>query len=221
MPFYFLLKSGKPKALEISFAVCLLVFVGLALNVVRTTELTRLSLGALDTKMWWVFFFGVTLLGGICGSRPDWGKSDSFHRSAIGFALAFAVYVAAKFAMVKGMKLPGGIATANFFIFLLLLTLVMVVTLVQAVIAPGFQKWLSARPRLHLAAGFVGGMTLEIYLVHAFLAHSARLAAVCFPLNLGLFAVGTLILSWMFFLLAKWLRKALEKILHGWMPASG
>lgn len=210
VPFYLLLKIRKPKALEICFYFFLLGFTILALNVVRTVELSRLPLGSLDTKMWWVFFFVVMLLGGLCGLRPDWEKSVSFRRSAIGFGVGFAVYVVAKFAMVKGIKLPGGMSSANFFIILLLLTLVMVLMLVQAVVSPEFQKWLAAHPWIHQATVILGELTLEIYLVHAFLAHWERLAAVRFPFNLVLFAIGTLILSWVVYRLANRLRKMLK-----------
>jgi hypothetical protein len=83
--------------------------------------------------------------------------------------------------------------------------------LVHAVVSVEFQKWIYARPRLRAAVGFVGGLTLEVYLVHAFLAHWEGLAKLCFPVNLVFFFAGTLFLSWGFFHLAGQVRGVLEK----------
>ena len=161
---------------------------------IRSSQTGGLLLGNLNPWMWRIFFFQVMLLGGWLAS-DDSAKRLSFlkyGRSLLG--ICFGGYIAFKFAMVKGISTPWG-PLFNFYAVLHVLTLAILVLAFVVFTEPRFLAAVT-RPRpLAWGVALVGGLTLEIYLVHGFVLAQPSVAGLIFPLNVAVFFVITILLS--------------------------
>lgn len=210
VPFYFLI-SYKKERLLLGLVLALTVpFAVLCFQIVREGRLHALQLGTLDTRLWWIFFFQVMLLGGAVGIQGKARWFSDFRTAGIVFISSFTFYVASKFAMVKGMAVAGtGIPSANFFFVLHLLTCIIVLALFSLFTSKEFCGTIRDCKWAHWLIGLIGGLTLEIYLSHLFVSHSAWVAKIGFPWNVGVFFVVTILISWPFALVANALRTSM------------
>ena len=132
-------------------------------------------------------YFQVMLMGAWIGASP---MRRATPKHWIALALASVMYFVAKLAMVEGYF-------ARDYIVLHALTFAWCVLTFVCLRDLDVIAWLRARPALWRGAMFVGGLTLEIYVVHTFLAGYEWLYSIRFPFNLVLFWVLTLSGAWM------------------------
>jgi len=161
-----------------------------------------LELGA-RTK--WVHdpaYFAVFALGGWLGwSRRSFSRSFTLRaQAAIAVAL---VYFGAKYAMVRG---HGVRAYAVLHLLVFALCYFLFVTLSDRRVVAAAR---SVRPLWWLLA-LVGGLTLEIYLVHSYVVAFDWLARLPFPLNQALFWPMMLAFAFLLGKAATWARVAIE-----------
>ncbi|MFL5616097.1 MAG: hypothetical protein ACJ796_20695 [Gemmatimonadaceae bacterium] len=116
--------------------------------------------------------------------------------------LVFTAYVATKYFMVTGRGV-------QYYPVLHLMTLILCVGLFDLLTAGPVLAWLRKRVFVWRATKFVAALTLEIYVVHVYVVDDAAIAAIPFPLNLGIFWVLTLPTAWAVGKAAAWARRTL------------
>lgn len=207
--FFLLAKLRQPRVfLWLAAALCL-PYAWFHLEDVRRSG-DRLALGNLNPWMWWIFFFQVMLLGGwLAGREPGWLRAR-LQRLWLILGLAFGVYVGLKFAMVKGIQTPLG-PLANYYFLLHILTLVVIVLAFGLTTSPRFQEAFNKLQPLAAVVSIIGGLTLEIYLVHVFVLATPRVVSLFFPVNVAVFFLLSIGLSWLVAQGARWLRRPLER----------
>jgi peptidoglycan/LPS O-acetylase OafA/YrhL len=215
MVFYVLFYLLKPwlraRMLVKLMALLCLPLLGLYAYDICQNPMERLRLGATNDWLWWVFFFQIMVLGGYL-ALPD--RKPVAAKTWPGLFLLgtyFAVYVALKFLMVLGIKLPGlGFTFARLYILLFLLIPLM---LYHAFTLGASESWLnrlkSCRP-VQWAVALVGGLTLEIYIVHVFVLENEHVQKLLFPLNVAVFFLVTIGLAWGINQAARLVRRILE-----------
>ena len=135
----------------------------------------------------WIFNFQMMLLGGVLAGRiKELARGRRGHLSVLTWTML--IYVGVKLAMTTG-RIPSHIA------FLHLLT-VPIVWSVLGLCASVTVQDLSRLPRLGPMLAVVGGLTLEIYLVHGFVYKDPRVATLPFPINVAAFWAVTVPLAW-------------------------
>ena len=204
-------------------ALCLPLF-GLYAYDICQNPMDRLQLGAANDWLWWVFFFQVMLLGGYLAFRPNPPASDRrsptpvMIRSPLSaflvFAVCFLVYVALKFLMVLGVKVPGlGFTFARLYLLLFLLIPPMLYLAFSLGTSESWLNWLKALRPVQWAVALVGGLTLEIYIVHGFVFENEHVQKLVFPLNVAVFFLVTFALAWGINLAARFVRRVLEVVI--------
>jgi hypothetical protein len=113
-------------------------------------------------------------------------------------AAAFVTYVFLKFAMVvTGALIPGtSVPLGDFFLILNLLTVVIVLLLFQVTTSHLVASWVASFAPLKWFVTLVGGLTLEIYLCHEFIAYNSLMNKISFPVNIIIWLAVTLAVSW-------------------------
>jgi peptidoglycan/LPS O-acetylase OafA/YrhL len=122
--------------------------------------------------------------------------------SAIMTVVVFNAYVAAKYFMVTGRGV-------QYYPALHLMTLILCVGLFDLLTAEPVLAWLRKNNSVWRATKFVAALTLEIYVVHVYVVDDAAVAAIPFPLNLGIFWALTLPTAWAVGKAAAWARRSL------------
>ena len=148
---------------------------------------TKLTIGTLPTIISYSYFGFAFALGGVIASRKSFaGFSWLWFLLA---ALILVAYVALKYLMVVR-----GVAAVAYPVLHLLVLLLCVLAL-KLLCAPQLVKrvleWRALGPFLRRS----GGLSLEIYLVHAVLLHIAFFPTIVFPLNILVFAAITFLLA--------------------------
>lgn len=148
---------------------------------------TRLTIGTLPTLVSYGYFGFAFALGGVIATRKSFaGFTWPWLLLA---ALVLVAYVALKYLMV----VRGTAAVA--YPVLHLLVLLLCVFALKLLCAPDTVKRVLEWPALGPFLRRSGGLSLEIYLVHAVLLHVAFFPTVVFPLNIFIFATITLLLA--------------------------
>ena len=129
----------------------------------------------------------VMTLGVLLAARPSAKHSHSWIDPLL-FIGSWIAYVILKFLMVQG-TFPRAYALLHV-LTAVICYLTFTVFTRNAVVAAARRTNVGWR-----LTGLVAGTTLEIYLVHTYIADSARIAAVLFPLNIGIFWALTLPLA--------------------------
>jgi len=133
-------------------------------------------------------YFQVMLLGAWLGSRQ--GERRAGPSRWLALALVSVSYFVVKLAMVEGHF-------AREYALLHALTFAWCLLAFECFRDRALIDRLRAAPRLWSTATFVGGLTLEIYVVHSFFAGYAWLYSIRFPINLALFWAMTLPSAWL------------------------
>ncbi len=135
----------------------------------------------------WIFYFQMMLFGGVlAGGVKEMGR-DWRRQSSI-LTAAMLIYVGVKLGMTTG-RIPTHIGVLHFLAFPIVFSML-------GLCATATIQNLSRVPRLGCALALVGGLTLEIYLVHGFVYDNSVVAALPFPVNLAAFWLATLPLAW-------------------------
>jgi len=198
VPFYFLARLRRLNAfLWVALLLCV-PYAWLYLTDIEGFSLGKLQLGARSPSLWWVFFFQVMLFGGWLSAKPaGLPTCRAVTRAAAVLGGSFALYVGLKFAMVKGLPVPGtSVSLANFYPLLHLLTLVVIGAGFLLGIRTGVMERIGRVPAAAWAISLVGAMSLEVYLVHIHVLRWKRVQSIVFPLNLVVFFALTLLLCW-------------------------
>lgn len=173
----------------------------------------RLQLGATNNWLWWVFFFQVMLLGGYLAlpdRRPAAAKAWS---GLFLLGIYFAVYVALKFLMVLGVRVPGsGFTFARLYLLLFLLIPPMLCHAFALGASEGCLNRLKTFRPVQWMVALVGGLTLEIYIVHVFVFENEHVQKLMFPLNVAVFFLITIALAWGIHQAALRMRRTLERV---------
>ncbi len=213
IPFFFLARWRRPKVL---------VWLGLGLVIpylvryVMTLPpggVVHLKLGITDGWLWDIFYFQLLLMGGFCGAQSGWRLIKQDISAVWLLAGALVAYVGLKFAMVvTGALIPGtSVPLGNFFLVLNLLTVVIVLLLFQVTTSQQVSSRVAAIAPVKWFVALTGGLTLEIYLCHEFIAYNALMEKIPFPINLIIWLAVTLAVSWGIGKIAQHLRWKLEK----------
>jgi peptidoglycan/LPS O-acetylase OafA/YrhL len=145
----------------------------------------------------WVFYFQAMLLGAWVADRPKLAPPGT-RRTLASVAGLTALYV-----LVRLGVAAGPLRTWYFLPHLLVLPLI--VLLLRLARSNALAATLQRFPRLEQGVAFVGGLTLEVYLMHYQVLELAWVRSLVFPLNvlvffgLSLVAAATLarVLNWM------------------------
>jgi peptidoglycan/LPS O-acetylase OafA/YrhL len=189
MPFYlgffFLMKLRRPQSFLVAIGALCVVYASAYLRDISSVAPgTALSLGTRPIVIHAAAYLQVMLLGGWLAYRDDGGRSQS--RSwVVSLLVALAVYLAAKFLLVTG-HWPRAYPVLHGLTFLLCLASFEVLS------SRDVTSRLHGTRIIWPAVAFTGGLTLEIYLVHVFIADYWWLWRIRFPLNIALFWAITL-----------------------------
>ncbi len=193
--FYFLAKLRQPRVFLWAVAALCLPDAWYWWTDVESGRTASLMLGALSRSMRWVFFFQVMLLGGWLATQ-EWGRRvAALKRPWLMLGICFGAYVALKYAMVKGVHTPWGLLF-NFFPILHLFTVAIILLAFGLATAPTFLNTLKRVDPLYWTVSLIGGLTLEIYMVHEFVFRNQHVIHIVFPLNVIVFFVISICLSW-------------------------
>ncbi len=179
------------------FGFLWLPLLGLYAYDLRHNPMDRLQLGATNGMLWWVFFFQIMLLGSYLALRDRKPSRLSAKARLLLLSMCLAAYVGLKFMMVLGTRVPGtGFTFARLYIVLFVLIPPMLYLAFTLGTSAGLLEWLRAwRPASWLVA-LIGGLTLEIYLVHFFVFEYGWVRGLVFPMNIAVFFVVTIMLAW-------------------------
>jgi peptidoglycan/LPS O-acetylase OafA/YrhL len=135
----------------------------------------------------WIFYFQMMLFGGmLAGQVKEMGRDGRWHLTIL--TATMVIYVGVKLGMTTG-RIPMHVGVLHLLAFPIVYSLLGVCGTVTI-------QNLSRVRRLGPVLALVGGLTLEIYLVHGFVYHHPRVANLPFPVNLAAFWVATLPLAW-------------------------
>ena len=150
----------------------------------------------------WLYYFQMMLLGAWVGWRDQ--PARPLNRPfLVLFALTGVTYSVAKFATSRP-AFSEWYPLLNLLVFPLVLMLVRIFQSQRLARLVERQRWLAA------TLGLVGGLTLEIYLVHYVVLRSPIVARLPFPANVAFIFVGSLALAIPLAHAAEWLRRALR-----------
>lgn len=211
IPFYFLARLQRPKVMMWLGLGLSIPYLARYLAALPPGGIIHLKLGTTDIWLWDMFYFQMMLWGGYCGFQPG-GRSTIKEKTAIWLlVISFVVYVGLKFAMVvTGSFIPGtSVPLSDFFIILIFLTAVIVLLMFQVFTSSAIAAWVATISPLKWLVTLAGGLTLEIYLSHEFIAYNSVMEKIPFPLNLISWLTATLGASW---LIGKWARQIQKRL---------
>ena len=156
-------------------------------------------------------YFQVMLVGAWLGATRD-ERVASWTRW-LALAAASVAYLVVKLAMVQGHF-------AREYVLLHALTFAWCLLAFECFRDRAIIERLRAAPRLWRATTFVGGLTLEIYVVHSFFAEYAWLYSIRFPLNIVVFWAMTLPSAWLTWRVVSVIQARLRGDREGAFPAA-
>ena len=193
VPFYllfFILMKGRGRA-ALALAMLLLIVPYLAAYVpdaMRTAPHETLHLGSRPILVHASAYFQVMLLGGWLAWR-DAGRPRRLAWDAAALAVVSVAYAATKLAMFRGFYASG-------YAVLHALTFAWCLLAFQVLSAPAVMAAARARVTIWRATSFLGALTLEIYVIHSYIAEYPWVYRLGFPTNLVVFWSLTLPLAW-------------------------
>lgn len=193
-PFYFLffplLRLHRSRVFAIAvFLMCFTYVAAYASDVSTMSETTRLQLSERPYVVHASAYFQAMVLGGWCGVSYSHPRLHIRWR-LLATAVLFLLYVAAKYMMITGRF-------ARAYGILHLFVAFLCVFLFDTLCSPEVVGRLKAQTLAWQATSFVAGLTLEVYIVHLFIAEYRWVWSTRFPLNLALFWALTLPLAWL------------------------
>ncbi len=215
VPFFFLARLQRPKifawlclALVIPYLICYVV-------TLPHGGIVYLKLGTTSVWLWYMFYFQMMLVGGCCAFDPPWRLVRQELLAVWLLIAAFIMYVGLKFAMVvTGAIVPGtSVPLGNFYVILIVLTMVIVLLIFQVFTCGAVRLRLTSIALLCWFVTLAGGLTLEIYCCHEFIAYNAIMKHILFPLNIIVWLAVTLAVSWVISRMAGHIHRILEKFL--------
>lgn len=213
IPFYFLARLQRPMVLV---WLCLALVIPYMVRYVLALPpggIVHLKLGNTDPWLWHIFYFQMMLVGGCCAFQPGWRLVRRELFSIWLLTAAFAIYVVLKFAMVvNGAHLFGtSVPLGDFFVALLFLTMIIVLLMFQVFTSSEVRAWVTSIAPLKWFVTLAGGLTLEIYLSHEFIAYNALMKSIPFPLNIIIWLAVTLCASWVIGKIARHVQQRYER----------
>lgn len=204
--FYFLSKLRQPRIFLWTATALILPYAWFWWTDVESGRTASLMLGKINTYIKWVYFFQTMLLGGWLAGGDLKRCLLKLRHPWLLLAGFFMAYVAIKYAMVKGVRTPLGLFF-NFYSLLHLLTVVIILFAFGLTIGSAFLDVLRKIKPLYWIVSMIGGLTLEIYIVHDFVFRDPRVVHIVFPLNVIVFFVISICLSWVVAQMARVLRQ--------------
>jgi len=213
IPFFFLARWQRPRLL---MGLCLGLMVPYLVRYVMVLPpggIIHLKLGLTDSWLWDIFYFQLLLVGGFCGFHPGWRLINRDIAAVWLLAVALVTYVGFKFAMVvNGAFIPGtSLPLGDFFIVLNMLTILIVLLMFQVTTSSLVASWVGSIAPLKWFVILAGGVTLEIYLCHEFIAYNAVMNKIPFPANIVIWLAVTLVVSWVIGKLARHFQRLFAK----------
>lgn len=210
MPFYLLfyplLKTGRRRAFIWGMVAAALGYVAVYIpDALATPSTDTLRLSTRPLLIHGIGCLLAMMLGGYLGWRPDAARDRSSWRTGAALAAVAVAYVLAKLFMVKG---HGAIA----YPLLHALTFAFCLLAFEFLSARAVVEGVRRHSYLWRPAAFAGALTLEIYVVHSFIAQYRWVSGTGFPSNVLLFWGLTLPLSWL-----TW---KLVSAVQGWLRGS-
>lgn len=184
-------------------SLCLIAY---GIGYVQSTQAysadAKLTIGTLPPIVSYGYFGFAFCLGGLVASRKSFAKFQWTWLLLAGFITA--AYVAIKYLMV--VRGVGAVAYPVLHILVLALCLLALKVLCE----PDFVGRILAIPAAGSFLRLSGGLSLEIYLVHAVLLHIAFFPEIIFPLNILVFAIVTFLLALLLQRLTRWIQHRVE-----------
>lgn len=138
------------------------------------------------------------LLGAVLALRSPPAVEATKLRHWLILVMLLIAYVICKFSMVKGWKLPGTeIAAPSLHVLLFLLTAIILWFSFQLATSHRFLTVLKSARWLWLLPVLISSLTLEIYLTHIFVLKNQALQQLVFSVNVLLFFLISIVLSWL------------------------
>jgi peptidoglycan/LPS O-acetylase OafA/YrhL len=214
IPFFFLARLHRPKVLMWPCLALVIPYVFRYILILPPGGIVYLKLGNTDGWLWDIFYFQMMLVGGCCGFHPCWRFAIRELSAIWLLAAAFAAYVGLKFAMVvNGALIPGtSVPLGDFYALLLFLTMVIVLLMFQVFTSSLVRSWVASIAPLKWFVALTGGLTLEIYLSHEFIAYNALMKTIPFPLNIVIWLAVTLCASWVIGKIARHIQRRYERL---------
>lgn len=185
-------------------SLCLLSYgLGFSQSIHALPTNAKLSIGTLPQLVSYGYFGFAFCLGGVIAGRKSFAKYSWAGLLLIVFVMT--LYVVLKYLMV----VRGTDAIA--YPILHILVLILCLLALKVLCAPGLVHRILAVPVAGSFLRLSGGLSLEIYLVHAVLLNVAFFPAIMFPLNILVFAAVTFVLAILLQRLTRWIQERLEK----------
>jgi peptidoglycan/LPS O-acetylase OafA/YrhL len=203
---YVLLRHAQGRGWWAPAALAMLVALGYAAASALSLPDGPLALGKIAGpfwNLWWLvtFLIGMALprvrlpalpLGSLLGTAGG----------------GLCAYVALKYAMVVQGFVPKA------FIALHVVAAICAIALLAVSAHPEARGWLRHRP-IGPAVAWLGGLSLEIYIVHGFVAGRPEIAGLPFPLNIAAYAACTAALAYAVAKAADWMRNGVSRYAPG------
>jgi peptidoglycan/LPS O-acetylase OafA/YrhL len=179
--FYGLQRLNAPRAI-------LGLFFALFLIVVPTAALGRGSGDWLFHTFHWVFYFQAMLLGALIADAP-WIAAPAQAGTVKMLAGLGALYIGARFGVASDRL-------QSWFFLPHLIVLPILILLLRTTRSAPVADFLERSPRPARAVGLLGGITLELYLIHYQVLSIERVRTLVFPLNVAVFFGLSILAAW-------------------------
>lgn len=204
--FFFVCQLQARRSFEFLLACLAIPFSWLYLIDVLGSDFRSLQLGTRSPALWWVFFFQLMLVGGIIAKQPAVTATIARGRSWFFMGLLLGAYVLLKFSMVRGWGIPGtSLPAAKLYALLFALTLGILCIGFRLACDPVIAGFLLKFYWVRTLVTLIGGLTLEIYLTHSFVADVPALQRLMFPVNVLAFFFVTILIAWLVGKTGRWL----------------
>lgn len=190
-PALWLLSRGSNGIVQL-IVVCLgLIWLGTWLVLASHPSNQNLSLGQLPSSLWWINFGLASAIGGIIALKPLPDR-DSCVRWFL-LAGAFLIFILLKFELaLRHFTNPGQIST-----ILLAGPILLLATVCAALLLLNLKSLnqVFLRTRIQPLLVWIGQASLQVYVLHMVVYHWVSMTNLTWPVQLALFAIGTMTVS--------------------------
>ncbi len=138
----------------------------------------------------WVFYFQAMLLGALIADAP-WIAAPAQAGTVKMLAGLGALYIGARFGVASGRL-------QSWFFLPHLIVLPILILLLRTTRSAPVADFLERSPSSARAVGLLGGITLELYLIHYQILSIERVRTLVFPLNVAVFFGLSILAAWAF-----------------------
>lgn len=195
IPLYFIVKSNGTNTLISTFSLLFIPYLMLYVHDFNSVNFLQFHLGSTNKYVWYIFYFQMALLGGFLSRMTQKNSGDNFFKICLIGVLLISAYIAFKYLVIVGFKLPVvGLISRYWFLMHIISFLITFFCFNLATSKPVIVV-LKSQGLIYKGIGFIGGLTLEMYLVHGYLIENSIFKNLQFPLNVVTLFCSTILIS--------------------------